>query len=286
MGRPLSAQSQLLRLQERVVACTRCPRLIPYCRKISEEKRRAYRDWDYWAKPVPSFGDPEAEVLILGLAPAAHGANRTGRMFTGDGSGDFLYRALYEAGFASQPTSVRRDDGLELENCYITAALRCAPPKNKPRPEELRNCQPYLETELRLLKRVRAVLVLGRVAFDTYLRVVLRRSAGLPFDIAQGPEPAEGQPGTRRRGLQPGNTECRPEASAPAGPWGRRHDAWQKLPPRSSFRFGHGASYALPNGLPRLFASYHPSRQNTQTGKLTPAMLRRVLRKIRRYLGS
>lgn len=277
MRRSASAESELLRLQKRVVACTRCPRLIRYCRKIGEEKRRAYRGWDYWAKPLPSFGDPQAELLILGLAPAAHGGNRTGRMFTGDGSGDFLYRALYEAGFASQPTSVRRGDGLELENCYITAALRCAPPKNKPRPEELRNCQPYLEDELRLLKRVRAVLALGRIAFDTYLRVVLRGSAGLPFDFAQGPEPAEGQPG---------NTECRPEASAPAGRWGRRYGARQKFPPRSSFRFGHGASYALPNGLPCLFASYHPSRQNTQTGKLTPAMLRQVFREIRRYLGS
>ena len=131
-----------------------------------------YREWDYWGKPIPSFGDPNAELLILGLAPAAHGANRTGRMFTGDRSGDFLYRRLYEAGFASQPTSVSRGDGLELRNCYITAALRCAPPKNKPLPSESRNCQPYLEAELRLLPRVRAVLALGRIAFDAYLRVV------------------------------------------------------------------------------------------------------------------
>ncbi len=213
-----------------------------------------YRQWEYWAKPLPSFGDPQAELLILGLAPAAHGGNRTGRMFTGDSSGNFLYQALYGAGFANQPTSVRRGDGLELENCYITAALRCAPPKNKPRPEELRNCQPYLEDELRLLKRVRAVLALGRIAFDTYLRVV---SVAAVSHRRHGTALIE-----------------------------RRYNTRESFPPRSSFQFGHGASYALPNGLPRLFASYHPSRQNTQTGKLTPDMLRRVFREIRRYLGS
>ncbi len=196
-----------------------------------------YREWEYWGKPVPSFGDPEAELLILGLAPAAHGANRTGRMFTGDGSGDFLYRALHEAGFANQPTSIRRGDGLELRGCYITAALRCAPPGNKPRPEELRRCQPFFEAELEMLRRVRAVLALGRIAFDAYLRLVA----------------------------------------------GRSRDAAR---PRSSFRFAHGASYALPDGLPRLFASYHPSRQNTQTGRLTPAMLRNVLANIKKYLAS
>lgn len=194
-----------------------------------------YRDWDYWGKPVPSFGDPGAELLILGLAPAAHGANRTGRMFTGDRSGEFLYRALYEAGFANQPTSILAGDGLKLSGCYITAALRCAPPGNRPRPSELRNCQPYLERELELLERVRAVLALGRVAFETYLRVLRRREG---------------------------------------------------FPPPSSFRFAHGASYALPGGLPRLFASYHPSQQNTQTGKLTPEMMRKVLKDIRRFLET
>ncbi len=194
-----------------------------------------YREWEYWGKPVPSFGDPEAELLILGLAPAAHGANRTGRMFTGDGSGDFLYRALHDAGFANQSTSIRRGDGLELRGCYITAALRCAPPGNKPGPEELRRCQPFLKAELKMLGRVRAVLALGRIAFDTYLRVL-------------------------------------------AG-----HEGF---PPRSSFRFAHGASYALPDGLPRLFASYHPSRQNTQTGRLTTEMLRKVFADIRKFLAS
>lgn len=229
------AARQLLSLQKQVIACTRCARLVRHCRKVAKEKRRMFRDQEYWGKPVPSFGDPAAELLILGLAPAAHGANRTGRMFTGDRSGEFLYRALHEAGFASQPDSRNRDDGLTLRNCYITASLRCAPPENKPTPEELRNCQPYFERELQLLKQVRAVLALGRIAFDAYLRVVARR---------------------------PG------------------------FPPRSSFRFAHGASLALPVGLPRLFAAYHPSQQNTQTGRLTPQMFRRVLGDIRAFLNS
>ena len=229
----LDAARHLLSLQNQVIACTRCARLIRYCRKVAKEKRRMFRDQEYWGKPVPGFGDPAAELLILGLAPAAHGANRTGRMFTGDRSGEFLYRALYEAGFASQPESRRRDDGLTLRNCYITAALRCAPPENKPLPEELRNCQPYFEKEIEFLKRVRAVLALGRIAFDTYLRVVA------------------GRPG---------------------------------FPPRSSFQFAHGAGFALAGGLPRLFASYHPSQQNTQTGRLTPQMFRRVLDDIQIFL--
>ena len=194
-----------------------------------------YRDWEYWGKPIPSFGDPQAELLIIGLAPAAHGGNRTGRMFTGDRSGDFLYRGLHEAGFASQPSSRHRDDGLELRNCYITASLRCAPPLNKPQPNELRNCQRYLEEELDLLRRVRAVLVLGRIAFDAYLRVLGKR---------------------------------------------------QNLPPRSSLKFGHGASFQLRGEVPRLFCSYHPSQQNTQTGRLTPEMFRSVLNEIRAFLGS
>lgn len=193
-----------------------------------------YRDWEYWGKPVPSFGDPDAELVILGLAPAAHGANRTGRMFTGDRSGEFLYRALYEAGFANQPTSLAQSDGLELRNCYITAALRCAPPHNQPTPKELRNCQPYLEQELRLLGRARAALVLGRIAFDAFLRVVSNR---------------------------------------------------RDFPPRAFFKFAHGASFTLPDGLPRLFCSYHPSQQNTQTGRLTPTMFRAVLNDIGNFLG-
>ena len=229
-----SGNSQRLQLlEEQIVACTRCPRLVLYREKVAREKRRMYRDSEYWGKPLPGFGDPEAELVILGLAPAAHGGNRTGRMFTGDRSGDFLYHALYEAGFANQPHSRQRGDGLAVSNCFITAALRCAPPHNKPRPEELANCRPYLEREFQLLRRTRAVLALGRIAFDTYLRLVWSRDA---------------------------------------------------FPPRSSFEFAHGACYALPAGLPRLFASYHPSQQNTQTGKLTPDMMRRVLDDVRRYL--
>jgi uracil-DNA glycosylase len=225
-----------------VITCRLCPRLVRYREKVAREKRRMYRDCEYWGKPLPSFGDSEARLLILGLAPAAHGGNRTGRMFTGDRSGDFLYRALYEAGFANQPISRDRKDGLCLRDCYITAALRCCPPKNKPLPEELQRCRPYLEAEFKLLTHVRAVLALGRIAFDTYLRLVYEDRAG--------------------------------------------HEVAGETPRRSSFRFAHGAGYTLPGGLPRLFASYHPSQQNTQTGKLTPAMMRRVFRDIRRYLES
>ena len=235
MPRLAPPRQALAALQRQVIACARCARLIRHCRKVALEKRRMYRDWEYWGKPIPSFGDPHAELLIIGLAPAAHGGNRTGRMFTGDRSGDFLYRGLYEAGFANQPTSRHRDDGLELRNCYITASLRCAPPQNKPQPNELRNCQRYLEEELDLLRRVRAVLVLGRIAFDAYLRVLGKR---------------------------------------------------QKLPPRSSLRFGHGASFQLAGDLPRLFCSYHPSQQNTQTGRLTAEMFRGLLNVIRAFLGS
>src|SRR5208337_4268435 len=229
----MAGLSELELLQRRVVACTRCPRLVRYLEKVAREKRRMYRDETYWGKPLESFGDPNAELLILGLAPAAHGGNRTGRMFTGDRSGDFLYRGLYGAGFANQPTSVSRDDGLELRNCYITASLRCAPPKNKPQPSEARNCQPYLEAELRLLTRVRAVLVLGRIAFETYVRVVASQ----------------------------------------------RED----FPPRSSLKFAHSANFSLPGGLPRLFCSYHPSQQNTQTGRLTSAMFQKVLVDIQEF---
>jgi len=234
MSRSASPIRALAVLQQRVIACSRCPRLIGFCRQVARDKRRMYRHWEYWGKPLPSFGDPKAELLIVGLAPAAHGGNRTGRMFTGDRSGDFLYRRLYEAGFANQPTSLCRDDGLMLRNCYITAALRCAPPLNKPQPSEMRNCRPYLEKELGLLTRVRAVLVLGRIAFDAYLRVLSQR---------------------------------------------------EKMPPRSSLKFGHGASFEFAAGLPRLFCSYHPSQQNTQTGRLTPEMFHKVLKDIQAYLS-
>ncbi len=260
MLRPVSSHRSLELLQQRVMACTRCPRLVDHREEVARQKRRMYRDWVYWGKPVPSFGDSEAQLVILGLAPAAHGANRTGRMFTGDRSGEFLYRALYEAGFANQPTSQNRGDGLALRDCYITAVIRCAPPANKPLPSEVRNCRSYLERELELLTRVRAVLALGRIAFDTYLRLISKRSAKLHSGMG------------------------RPFAALRAGSEGRLDDAQCKFPPRSSFRFAHGVSYFLPPGLPRLFASYHPSRQNTQTGRLTPEMMRKVLTDIRRFL--
>ena len=232
---PLPKVKTIAALRKAVIACRKCQRLISHCQKVAREKRRAYRDWDYWGNPVPAFGDPEAELLILGLAPGAHGANRTGRMFTGDRSGDFLYRALYRAGFASQPTSRSTDDGLKLRNCFITAALRCAPPANKHLPAELAACQPYLERELQLLKGVRAILALGKIALDAYLRIL-----------------AEGR----------------------------------KIESRQPYRFGHGASYRLPEGLPRLYVSYHPSQQNTQTGRLTEAMFQRVFREIQTFLAG
>ena len=161
--------SALVQLNQEVVSCTRCSRLITYCQKIGEEKRRAYREWEYWAKPVPGWGDPRARVLILGLAPGAHGSNRTGRPFTGDGSGNFMYPVLYKAGFASQPTGTRRDDGLQLQDAYITAAVRCAPPQNKPTPEEISNCSSFLDRELSALKRTRIVVALGRIGFVAYV---------------------------------------------------------------------------------------------------------------------
>jgi len=226
------AESRLTALREAVIGCRKCPRLVRYREKVARIKRRAYRDCTYWGRPVPGFGDPRAELLIIGLAPGAHGANRTGRMFTGDRSGDFLYAQLYRAGLATQPTSTSAEDGLELRNTYITAAARCVPPDNKPLPAEIANCSAYLEAELDLL-RPRAVLALGAVAFDSYLRLLVRRG---------------------------------------------------QLASRASYRFAHGAQFKLPGDLPRLFASYHPSQQNTQTGRLTPAMFAGVLRRIRHTL--
>src|SRR5216684_3718392 len=168
----MAEDHSLLRvLNEEIVACRKCPRLVSYREKVAREKRRAYREWQYWGKPVPGFGDAHAQLLILGLAPAAHGANRTGRMFTGDRSGDFLYAALHKAGFANQPTSLHRDDGLRLKNAYISATCRCAPPDNKPLPEEILNCRRYLERELEIL-RPKAVLALGKIAWDGYLEIL------------------------------------------------------------------------------------------------------------------
>jgi uracil-DNA glycosylase len=221
-------------LNARVVRCRLCPRLTAYREKVAQEKRLAYRDWEYWGKPVPGFGDPQAEVLILGLAPAAHGGNRTGRVFTGDRSGDFLYQALYRTGFANQPTSAYRGDGLQLRNAYIAAAIRCAPPGNKPLPSELANCRPYFEAELELIQP-RAILCLGSIAVRVYL------------DILKG----QG-----------------------------------RITSLAAFPFHHGANYDFGEGMPRLFASYHPSQQNTFTGKLTEAMFERVLRDIGEFLSS
>jgi len=222
--------SQLRVLNEEIVACRRCPRLVKYREKVAREKRRAYRKWTYWGKPIPGFGDAHAQLLILGLAPAAHGGNRTGRMFTGDRSGDFLYAALHKAGFANQATSLHPDDGLRLKNAYISATCRCAPPENKPLPEEILNCRGYLERELEILKP-KAILALGRIAWDAYLEIL------------------------KLRGV---------------------------IASRTLYTFAHGAEVAP--SPPRLFGVYHPSQQNTQTGRVTPAMYAQVLRRIRGFL--
>jgi uracil-DNA glycosylase family 4 len=220
-------------LQNEVVHCGRCPRLIAHCTEVARVKRRAYRDCEYWGKPVPSFGDPRARLLIVGLAPGAHGSNRTGRMFTGDGSGNSLYRVLYNTGFASQPGSVSRDDGQRLIDAYITAVARCAPPGNKPSREEIANCRPFLERELDLLRNVKVVVALGRVAFDNYLGIL------------------------QSRGL---------------------------IGSRAAFAFGHDRVFETASGQPALISSYHPSQQNTSTGKLTEEMLTAVFRHARKML--
>jgi uracil-DNA glycosylase family 4 len=215
---------KLAALNHRIVDCRLCPRLVRHREGSAADPPRRYRGDEYWARPLPGFGDPRARVLVVGLAPAAHGGNRTGRMFTGDRSGDWLFRALHEAGFANQPTSTHAGDGLELTGAYITQALRCAPPANKPLPDEMLRCQPYLLEELALLGEARVVIALGKIAWDAYLRA--RRAAGLPR-------------------------------------------------PRPLPRFGHGARASMPDGTVVL-GSFHPSQQNTFTGKLTRPMLRQV----------
>jgi uracil-DNA glycosylase family 4 len=224
--------TSLAAVSRAVIACERCPRLRAHCEQVAREKRRAYRDETYWGKPVPGFGDPHARLVLVGLAPGAHGSNRTGRMFTGDASGDWLYAALHAQGFASRPDSVSRDDGQRLRDCWITAAGRCAPPGNKPAPAELDRCREYLVAELALLKRTRVVLALGRIGHEAWLR---------------------------------------------ASGW------WQRLPVRDRPRFAHAAEATLPDGIV-LLSSFHPSRQNTQTGKLTPAMWRAVFARARRLV--
>ena len=222
MSKESSPQS-LPSIDRRVLRCTRCPELRAYCAQVAREKKRAYADQPYWGKPVPGFGDPNARVLLVGLAPGAHGSNRTGRPFTGDASGDFLYPALHRAGFASQPNATDRDDGMVLRDCFITAAGRCAPPKNKPTPQQLRNCAPYLLDEFDALPRLRVMVGLGAIGFDAILSLL--RERGFALD--------------------------------PVRP-----------------KFAHGAQVLATNGKRRIvaLASYHPSRQNTNTGVLTAPM--------------
>jgi len=217
-------------LNAEIVACTRCQRLVVYREKIAQEKRRAYRDWDYWGKPVPGFGDPNARVLVLGLAPGAHGSNRTGRPFTGDSSGNFMYPVLHETGFANQATAIDRNDGLMLRDVYITAAARCAPPDNKPLPQELASCASFLDRELDGLKKLKVVVALGKIGFDAYLNYLKRRSV---------------------------------------------------ISTKTLYVFRHAARYQAPDGR-ILLASYHPSNQNTNTGKLTRQMFVEIFQEARR----
>jgi len=226
--------TKLEKLQTMVTRCRKCPRLVTYLQEVSKHKPRRYRDWDYWSKPLPSFGDPDAQVLIVGLAPAANGGNRTGRMFTGDRSGEWLFNALYQFGFANQPNSFRADDDFKLDDCYITATIRCAPPKNKPLPEEVENCWPYFLEELDLLKKVEVIVPLGQIAFAQTLKSLRQKGFEIP-----------------------------------------------------SLSFGHGKIYSLrtPNSkLLTLITTYHPSQQNTQTGKLTRPMFHRIFRTVKKKL--
>jgi uracil-DNA glycosylase family 4 len=227
-------RDRLAALARRIVRCRRCPRLVRHREAVAAAPPRRYRGQSYWARPLPGFGDPGARVLLVGLAPAAHGGNRTGRMFTGDRSGDWLFRALHEVGFANQATSTAPGDGLRLSGAYITATARCAPPANKPTPAEMDRCRPFLLEEMRLLARVRVVIALGKIGWDAYLRT--RRAAGLPV-------------------------------------------------PRPLPRFGHGAEAPMPDGGPTLLGCFHPSQQNTFTGKLTRVMLRAVFRRAHRLAG-
>ena len=221
------------KLEAEITACRLCPRLVAHREQVAMEKRRAYRAWEYWGKPVPAFGDPTAPVLVVGLAPGAHGSNRTGRMFTGDASGDFLYSALHRAGFASQPASRERSDKLSLNGLLISAVCRCAPPDNKPTPAEMLACRPYLQAEMALLPGLRGLVALGRIAFDNLLAIYRHRGVKMP-----------------------------------------------------ALEFAHGAFYRLGDGLPWLLASYHPSRQNTQTGRLTPAMFDAIWQQVRQHLDA
>jgi uracil-DNA glycosylase family 4 len=220
-------------LRKEIISCTRCPRLVKYRREIARTKKKEFKDWRYWGAPLPGFGDAQAQLVIVGLAPAAHGGNRTGRMFTGDGSANFLMHGLHKFGFASQPTSVHRQDGLKMINSFMTAMVRCAPPHNKPLASELVNCSPYFDRELTLLSNARVILALGQVAFKGYLDYLERKR----FLVAP-------------------------------------------------LRFKHGQKYPMPHERPVLIASYHPSRQNTQTGRLTRTMMDATLGAVKSSLAD
>jgi len=226
--------TELDKLQRRIVHCRLCPRLVQWREHIAKEKTRRFENWRYWGKPSPGFGDPDAQVLLIGLAPAAHGGNRTGRMFTGDRSGDWLYRALHKSGFANQPTSISRDDGLRLKNCYITATCRCAPPQNKLLPAEIFNCRPFLIQEIEMLRNVKVIVGLGKIGFDSAVSAL--RNIGV-------------------------RTES------------------------SNLRFSHGAEYSITKKL-TLLASFHPSQQNTFTGRLTEPMFDAIFRRTRSLLKT
>jgi len=223
--------SKLFQLQKRITTCKKCPRLVQYLRSINKKFP------GYWCKPVPSFGDPNGQILIVGRAPGRFGSNKTGRLFTGDASGGFLYKTLHDVGLCNKPKSISLNDGLKLKNCYITAVARCAPPQNKPTPKELENCFPYFEEEIKLLKNIKVVVALGKIAFDGYLKWL--------FSVGEDPDVCPIQ--------------------------------------KKDFKFFHGAIYKS-KGLPHiLIASYHPSRQNTQTGKLTPEMFMQIFEKALQY---
>lgn len=226
--------NSLMLLQNKISDCTLCPRLTAYRREVAKEKVKRFKDWDYWGRPIPGFGDSQAKLYVLGLAPAAHGGNRTGRVFTGDRSGDWLYETLHAFGFANQPESIHRDDGLSLQNCFVAAAVRCAPPANKPTKEEFETCRSFVVQELECLNHIQVVVALGKIAFDEYLRTCLSMGNAL-----SAPRP----------------------------------------------KFSHGAEYPLPWGV-TLLGSYHPSQQNTFTGKLTRPMFHRVFQRAKTIITS
>jgi uracil-DNA glycosylase family 4 len=248
----MDSEGKLKKLQEKIIRCRKCPRLVNYLKEVQDRRPRRYREWSYWSKPLPSFGDPKARVLIIGLAPAANGGNRTGRMFTGDRSGEWLFEALHRFGFANQPNSARRDDDFALKDCYITATIRCAPPENKPLPKEIENCRLYLLKELDLLKNAKVIVPLGQIAFAQTLKSLRLKGYKVP-----------------------------------------------------SLSFGHGKFYSIsklrtPDSLPSpkrfvqagelrtvtLITTYHPSQQNTSTGKLTRSMFHKIFKMIHSELPA